>query len=205
MSSVASGNRRDVDAAALPSYRFGASSLMWWGTAGLAAIEGTAFALAIMVYFYVRTRVDAWPPDVPPPDLTWGTLNTAILLLSCVPNAMIKKAAQREDARTVRIMLVIALLFALAFLLVRGFEFAHLNCRWDTNAYGSAVWFLLGLHTTHLVTDAYDTGVLTALFWTGPLERRRFVDVSENALYWYFVVLTWLPIYGVIYWAPRLI
>jgi heme/copper-type cytochrome/quinol oxidase subunit 3 len=32
---------------------------------------------------------------------------------------------------------------------------------------------------------------------------RRFVDVSENSFYWYFVVLTWLPIYAVIYLVPR--
>ena len=32
----------------------------------------------------------------------------------------------------------------------------------------------------------------------------RFVDVSENALYWYFVVASWLLIYGTIYWAPRI-
>jgi cytochrome c oxidase subunit 3 len=34
--------------------------------------------------------------------------------------------------------------------------------------------------------------------------RRRFGDVQDNALYWNFVVLTWLPIYGCIYWVPRL-
>ena len=39
----------------------------------------------------------------------------------------------------------------------------------------------------------------------GPIEEKRFVDVEENAVYWYFVVGAWLPIYGVIYWAPRLI
>ena len=33
-------------------------------------------------------------------------------------------------------------------------------------------------------------------------ERPRFVDVSENALYWYFVVWSWLPIYAVVYGAP---
>ena len=48
-----------------------------------------------------------------------------------------------------------------------------------------------------------DTSVLTALIFVGPIDERRFVDVSENALYWYFVVFTWLPIYAVIYWAPR--
>ena len=57
---------------------------------------------------------------------------------------------------------------------------------------------------TFTVGREVDTGVLTTLMFSGPIEEKRFVDVSENAMYWYFVVLTWLPVYGVIYWAPRL-
>ena len=34
--------------------------------------------------------------------------------------------------------------------------------------------------------------------------RRRLGDVQDNAMYWNFVVVTWLPIYGCIYWIPRL-
>ena len=195
--------RRDVDARALPSYGYGASSLMWWGTVGVAAIEGTVFALAIMMYFYVRTRVETWPPSVPPPELLWGTVNTVILLLSCIPNQLAKKAGEREDLPAVRLWMSVCILFAIAFLVVRALEFTALNVKWDTNAYGSAVWFLLGLHTTHLITDFVDTLVLAVLMFTGPLERHRFVDVSENAFYWWFVVLAWLPIYVVLYWAPR--
>ena len=41
--------------------------------------------------------------------------------------------------------------------------------------------------------------------FVGPVDEHRFVDVSENAMYWYFVVLTWLPIYAVIYFAPRIV
>jgi len=66
------------------------------------------------------------------------------------------------------------------------------------------VWLLLGFHTVHVITDFLDTGVLTAIVFAGPIDEHRFVDVSENALYWYFVVLTWLPIYAVIYFAPRI-
>ena len=193
----------DVDAAMLPSFAFGHRSPMWWGTVGVAAIEGTVFALAIMMYFYVRTRVTVWPPEASPPDMLWGTVNTLVLLASLVPNHFTKKAAERRDLHAVRVGMVVCIVFAVVFLVVRVFEFMMLNVRWDTNAYGSAVWLLLGLHTTHLITDFFDTVVLAVLMFTGPLEGRRFVDVSENAMYWNFVVLAWLPIYAVIYLASR--
>jgi cytochrome c oxidase subunit III len=61
----------------------------------------------------------------------------------------------------------------------------------------------MGFHTVHLATDALDTLVLAVLFFIGPLEGRRYVDVSENSFYWYFVVGSWIPIYLVIYWGAR--
>ena len=48
-----------------------------------------------------------------------------------------------------------------------------------------------------------DTLVLTAMMFKGPLEGKHFVDIAENSGYWHFVVLSWIPIYAVIYWAPR--
>jgi heme/copper-type cytochrome/quinol oxidase subunit 3 len=65
---------------------------------------------------------------------------------------------------------------------------------------------LLVLHTTHIGTDWVDTLVLAALMHTRHgTEGRRFVDCSENAVYWRFVWLLWLPLYGLIYWLPRLV
>lgn len=138
-----------------------------------------------------------------PPALRWGSLNTIVLLVSLWPNQLAKKAAERQDRQRARTWLSICVALSIVFLVIRGFEFATLNVNWYTNAYGSVVWLLLGLHTTHLVTDTVDTAVLAVLLFTGPFEGKRFVDVSENALYWYFVVLSWFPIYVVIYWAPR--
>ena len=76
------------------------------------------------------------------------------------------------------------LIFAIGFNVVRGYEFVHLNVMWDHDVYGSVVWLLLGLHTTHIVTDFLDSSVLTVLMFTGPIEEHRFVDVEENAVYW---------------------
>jgi cytochrome c oxidase subunit 3 len=197
---------RTLDVGSLAPGAFGSRSLMWWGTMGIVLIEGSVFALAIAAYFYLRTRMPAWPPDgVAPPDLAWGTANTIVLLASGVPNELAKRAAEHVDLGGVRRWLVVCLLFGLAFNIIRVYEFQRLNVRWDHDAYGSIVWLLLGLHTAHIITDFLDTGVLAALMFVGPIEEKRFVDVEENAAYWYFVVLTWVPVYGVIYWAPRLI
>jgi cytochrome c oxidase subunit III len=192
-----------IDVSDLPDYAFGHRSTLWWGTGGFVLIEATAFALALFAYFYLRSKLPEWPPGVAPPDLLWGTLNTAILLASALPNQLAKKAAEAQHLARVRLWLLVCLVFGVGFLAVRGFEFTTLNCAWDTNAYGSILWAIMGLHTAHLLT-VVDTGVLTALMFTRHAHGRRFVDVSENAFYWYFVVLVWLPLYAVIYWVPRL-
>jgi len=196
--------RRELDVSGLPSYAFGHRSLMWWGTFGLIAIESTLFALGIGAYLYLRSQSDQWPLGAPPPDLLWGSANTLILLASLWPNHKAKRAAEACDLRRTRVWLLVCLMFSVVFLVLRGFEFAALNTRWDSNAYGSVVWTLLGLHTVHLLTDTYDTAVLDVLLFTGPVEGQRFADVSENAMYWYFVVFSWLPIYAVIYGVPRI-
>jgi cytochrome c oxidase subunit III len=197
------GASESIDVAALPSYGFGHRSIMWWGTLGMMAIEGTVFALTVATYFYLRSHSSTWPMSVLPPDLLWGTVNTVVLLASMLPNHLAKRAAERHDVAGVRLWIFVSLLFAVVFLAVRAMEFATLNVRWDGNAYGSVVWTLLGFHTAHLATDAADTLVLGILFLTGPLEGKRFVDVSENSMYWYFVVWAWIPIYLTIYWGAR--
>jgi len=197
-------SRSAIDVSPLPEFGFGHRSLLWWGTMGMIAIEGTVFALLMMSYIYLKGRNDHWPPaGVPAPAMMWGTINTLILLASTVPNEWTKRAAEKFQLRNVQIGLVLCMLFGLAFNVVRIFEFMSLNVSFDSNAYGSAVWALLGFHTVHILTDWVDTGVLTLLMFTGPINEHRFVDVSENAMYWYFVVLSWLPIYALIYFAPR--
>jgi cytochrome c oxidase subunit I+III len=193
-----------IDVAAMPSFAFSHRSLMWWGTAGVIAIEGTVFALAIFTYFFLWSHSSTWPLGAPVPDLRWGVVNTLILLASALPNHWTKRAAERLELSKVRIGLLVCLAFAAAFLVVRVLEFRTLNVRWDSSAYGSAVWMLMGLHTVHLLTDVFDTIVLTALMFTGLIEGKRYVDVSENALYWYFVVFAWLPVFATVYLAPRM-
>jgi heme/copper-type cytochrome/quinol oxidase subunit 3 len=190
----------------LPTYKFGTSSLTWWGIIGFMLIEGTAFGLAFAAYFFLMGHEQGWPPEGrAAPDVLAGTLFTILILASEVPNTMLKKAANERDVPTVRILLPVMVLIGIVLLVIRGFEFNSLNVRWTDNAYGSIIWALLLLHTTHILTDWFDTVVLAFLMRT-PLgyEGRRLVDTDENSLYWRYVWLLWIPIYLMIYWVPRL-
>jgi cytochrome c oxidase subunit 3 len=194
-----------ADFSPLPLHGMGAASVTWWGTLAFMLIEGTGFALAIAVYLYLLSIAATWPIDAPRPDLLPGTIVTLLLLASLVPNNLVSRWAERQDLPKVKIGLIVMSILAIAPLVVRIFEFPALNISWDTNAYGSIVWTLLGLHATHIITDLIDTLVLAALMFTKHGNNlRRFGDVQDNAMYWNFVVVAWLPIYGCIYWIPRL-
>jgi cytochrome c oxidase subunit 3 len=194
------------DLSELPDHAFSHRSLTWWGVIGFMVIEGTAFALAVAAYFFLMSQEQHWaPPPIRPPGLIAGSLFTLVLLLSEIPNTMVKRAADAMDVEGVRRLLPWMVAIGAPLLVLRGFEFNSLNVLWYSNAYGSIIWALLLMHTTHIGTDWVDTAVLWLLVRTPHGESpRRLVDTDENALYWRFVWLTWIPIYLLIYWVPRL-
>jgi heme/copper-type cytochrome/quinol oxidase subunit 3 len=194
------------DLSDLPTHKFGPSSLTWWGIIGYMVVEGGFFFLAFAAYFFLMGHEQGWPPEGrKAPDLLAGTLFTIVILVSEIWNTRIKKAAHERDVPAIRRLMPVIIGIGTVLLIIRGFEFNSLNVRWTDDAYGSIIWALLFLHTTHLITDWGDTIVLWALMMT-PLgyEGRRLVDTDENALYWRYVWLLWIPIYLMIYWVPRL-
>jgi cytochrome c oxidase subunit III len=195
-----------ADVSTLPTHAFSYRSLTWWGVIGFMVIEGVAFAMAISAYFFLMSHEQRWAPgSTQPPFLFAGTIFTAVMLLSEIPNHLIKKAAESYDTQKVRQLLPLMVAIGLLLFVIRGFEFNSLNVMWYDSAYGSIIWALLFLHTAHVLTDWVDTVVLWRLVETPHGEEpRRLVDTDENALYWRFVWLSWLPIYALIYWVPRM-
>ncbi|GGG07109.1 MULTISPECIES: cytochrome c oxidase subunit 3 [Rhizobium] len=194
-----------LDVSPLTGHCDGSASPAWWGTLAFMLIEGTGFALAIVIYLYLMSLAPMWPIGVGPPDLGAGTVMTLLLATSLIPNLLVSRWAKQRVTLKVRIGLIFMSFFGIAPLVVRIFEFPAMHIKWDHNAYGSVVWLLLGLHTTHILTDLVETLVLTCLMFTRHGDNpRRFGDVGDNAMYWNFVVAAWIPIYVCIYWVPRL-
>jgi cytochrome c oxidase subunit III len=194
-----------LDLSELPMHGMHSASVTWWGTLAFMLIEGSGFALLIAVYLYLASLASEWPLSAPAPSLGPGITVTLLLLVSVVPNILVSRWAEQQDLRKVRIGLAVMALFGIIPLIPRAFEFGALHVNWDSNAYGSITWTLLGLHTTHVITDLADTLVLLVLMFTRHgRNKRRFGDVQDNAMYWNFVVLTWLPIFACLYGVPRL-
>jgi cytochrome c oxidase subunit III len=190
--------------AELPDSGSGPRTLNWWGVLGFILVEGTVMLLAIGAYYYLMPNEASWPPGSPPPGLLWSTLGLVLMLASEWPNVLAARAGRDHDQRAVRRWLLVMTAIGVALLVLRGFEFTTLNADWTDSAYGSILWGLLLLHTVHLVTDVYDTAVLAALAHRHHFDGRRHSDVEDNAMYWHFVVVAWVVVYGVIYGTPRL-
>jgi cytochrome c oxidase subunit 3 len=193
------------DLSHLPESAMGPRNIVWWGNIGFMAIEGTAFLLAAGTYLYLMSEGPAWPPAGDrAPDMLWGGLFTAGLLLSAIPNAWVMRAARRKDAKAVRLSTLLMSVIGAVLLVPRGFELAHLNVSWYQDAYGSVLWMLMILHTSHIITDWGDTCVQAVWLYTHRIGDDQFADVEDNSNYWTFVVLSWLPIAALVYLAPRL-
>ncbi|MGH7510049.1 MAG: cytochrome c oxidase subunit 3 [Gemmatimonadales bacterium] len=193
-----------MDVSRLPTTTFGTRSLAWWGTLGFMVIEGVTLFISVVAYFYLLQNFQNWPPEhIVRPGIFWPTVQVVLLLASLVPIGLADRAAHSVDWGKLRQWLLVALAFEVAALAVRWQEFLALNVRWDTNAYGSAVWTIVGFHTTLLAVDVVETGVMVALLSSSRRVERHLSDASDVAFYWYFLVAMWIPIYLIVYLGPR--
>lgn len=193
-----------ADVAGLPRTVFGHRSMMWWGTLGFIVIEGSTLFICVVSYFYLRRNFSTWPPEhVFRPALLIPTIQAALMLLSNIPMRSADRAARRMDIRGVRAGFVVCSVLAVLMTGLRWFEFQSLNVRWDSNAYGSVAWASLVSHGTLLLLETAETLAFTVLLFTGPIEERDLAGASDNALYWYFMSLVWIPLYVVVFLSPH--
>jgi heme/copper-type cytochrome/quinol oxidase subunit 3 len=192
-----------LDVSDLPSVAFGPSNTTWFANLLYMAIEGTMFALMWASYFYLRTRVQDWPPGHLAPDLRYGVASVVIFLLSIVPALWVQKRAPLGDRSAIRMGLIVLAAFALLATAIRVFEFTTLNCRWSDDAYSSTLWVLIGMHAGHLVTELIETLVILAIAFTPKMEGTRLADAAINSDYWYFVVVSGLLMDFLIYGTTR--
>lgn len=195
--------QRVLDVSALPQGTLDSRSLIWWGNLGMIVIEGTMFAMVIATFLYFRMANIDWPPStVPKPDLLWPTINVVLLALSAIPAWIADRAALRQEKSEAVLGMSLCVLVGIVFLAIRATNVAHLGYKWSDHAFGSIVWVVLGLHSFHTLTASGENSMLLIYAALRPMTRKRFLDFRCGAVYWYFVIISWLPFYFFIYVQP---
>jgi heme/copper-type cytochrome/quinol oxidase subunit 3 len=195
-----------LDVSRLPDAGARGHAPVWWGMVMLLVIETAVFGMLIVSYYYLKLGEPQWPPPgIPQPDLLLPSINTIVLLASSVSMHAADHAASEDDQPALRWGLLISLVLAITFLVLKVVEYSGVSYRWDDHAYGSIVWTIIGFHSTHVLTLVLKTMVVGTLAWRGYFaHRRKLIGIQVNGLYWHFVVGVWVPLYLVLYWSPRL-
>lgn len=206
------GERTFLDVAPLPEGEVDHRSLIWWGNLLLLIIETTMFGLLVAGYFYLRQNFEQWPPPNPashPPDfdpvpaLEWPTVNLVVIVLSLAPMIWADRSALKRDRRNVDRGLIVAILMGLLAIVLRFQEFDALKMRWDANAYASTVWLILGMHLMHLIVAVAELLLMLSWVMSKGMDIQHARDIRVTAVYWYWVVGTWLVLYAIVFIGPR--
>ncbi len=195
--------RVDIDVSRLPTTVFGHRGLLWWGTLGFVAIEGTTLVICAVTYFYLMRSFNTWPPEgTPRPDIGIPTVQATLMVLSMPVAVALDRASRRLDLAGVRRWMVTLSLFTVTFVVLRWLELKALHTRWDSNAYGSAAWLVLVVHGTLLVAQLFEAVLFTTVLFTDRIEDRHFSDANDVTLYWLFMTGAWLPLYAAVFLFP---
>jgi heme/copper-type cytochrome/quinol oxidase subunit 3 len=167
-------------------------------------VEAMTFAGLIAAFLSIKNSLQPWPPvDQPRYPVEATAINTAILLASGLIMVAFRRSWRRDhDAfgKLTFLLLATAFLGAL-FVALQGVEWARLinyGLTVTSSRYGSIFYVLIGFHAVH---------VLSAVLWlsitSGLAVAKKFpqgmLGLEAVGIFWYFVVLVWPVLYGVVY------
>ena len=199
--------RAVLDVAMLDDHSFSIRAPIWWGNLLMIFIEGAAFALMVMAYYYIRRNFNTWPPErTYLPDMGVSTANLILQLASLAPAWYASKLAfAHEPPEEVGRWLMLVVACGLAAIVLRAFELRGLHTRYDSNAYGSITWMILITHLAHLIAGSLEALLIALVMFKGPVERKHYTDATVLAAYWYFVVGSWVVLWLVVFVSVRFI
>jgi cytochrome c oxidase subunit III len=188
---------------------FGAKIGMWL----FIFTEILLFGGLFLVYAVYRSRnLEAFHLAHLELDVTLGTINTIILLVSSATVAASITAIQRGHKKLTLALLGITLVLALAFLVNKYFEWSakfehgiypaseHLRqLSHGDNLFFTLYFAMTGLHAIHIIAGMVILAVVTARVSSGRIHSEKYVFLENGGLYWHLVDLIWIFLFPLFY------
>jgi cytochrome c oxidase subunit 3 len=148
-------------------------------------------------------------------NVTWGAINTVVLIVSSLTMALAVRAAQTSRPAMTQVgWLVATMILGSAFLGIKVVEYAdkfthHLvpgpNFQWTGKYPAAAEQFyslyfcMTGLHALHMIIGIGIMTVITIMAWRRQFDGSYFTPVEVSGLYWHFVDIVWIFLFPLLY------
>jgi cytochrome c oxidase subunit 3 len=189
------------------------------------ASEVMFFAGLFAAYFSIRANfvdvdgVHRWPPKayedlLNPFTLTThsGALNlilpaTIILIVSSFTCQLGVNAIKRDDRAGFIRNFGVTLVLGIVFLTMQAYDYSVLigeGLTMGATTFGTTYFTLTGFHGAHVFGGALMLGVVAYRGMAGQFSSKHHDMVEATSLYWHFVDVVWILLFGVLYLLPLL-
>jgi cytochrome c oxidase subunit 3 len=148
-------------------------------------------------------------------NVTWGAVNTVVLIVSSLTMALAVRAAQTSAPPKEQVGWIVAtMILGASFLGVKVIEYAdkfehHLvpgpNFVWEGKYPAGAEMFyslyfcMTGLHALHMIIGLGIMTVIAIMAWRGTFDEEYYTPVEVSGLYWHFVDIVWIFLFPLLY------
>ena len=151
-------------------------------------------------------------------DITLGTLNTAVLLVSSFTMAVAVFGSQTGRRRMLVGGLALTIALGIVFLAIKVYEYYQKYVEHHipgpsfafpapytqpAKMYFTLYFAMTGLHAAHMIVGCGLLGVLIVMAWRGRFTPEYHSPVELSGLYWHFVDIIWIFLYPLLYLVGR--
>jgi cytochrome c oxidase subunit 3 len=202
-----------------------AASLGMWLFLGTEVMFFGGMFLAYLIYrrwYYPEFVVASNSLNLP-----IGAVNTAVLICSSLSVALAIRAAQTNKRMQTVVMLVLTLVFGLAFLGVKAYEWrekfvehhvpgttfhfegampGHPEVKINpehAQVFFSMYFAMTGMHALHMIIGVGIFIWLIYQAWKGRFNSEYYTPLENSGLYWHFVDVIWIYLFPLFYLIDR--
>lgn len=147
-------------------------------------------------------------------DVTLGSINTIVLITSSLTMALAIRSMQVNNKQQTLMFLVITLLFAATFMIIKYFEYSHkihlgqLPGKYYTfqgiegnnpHIFFSIYFMMTGLHGIHVLIGMFVIGWMILKTNNNVFSSDYYTPLEMTGLYWHLVDLIWIFLFPLFY------
>jgi cytochrome c oxidase subunit 3 len=162
--------------------------------------ESLMFGGLFATYLIIRGAAATWPPEETEVELLLPTINTIILVASSFVIHKGDVAVKENDVPGLRKWYWLTALMGAVFLAGQVYEYKTLGYGLSTNVFANCFYLMTGFHGLHVFVGLLlILGVLWRSRREGHYSGSKHTGVEMAEIYWHFVDIIWIVLFGLIY------